>query len=57
MTRWEKIGFVEGGGNSNSIIEYSFTDTKLFGGSKFIYRLKQIDNEEHLATQMKLMLR
>lgn len=45
VTRWEKIGFVEGGGNSNSIIEYSFTDTKLFGGSKFIYRLKQIDNE------------
>ncbi len=42
---WEKIGFVEGHGNSNSPKEYSFTDKNLTGGTKFIYRLKQIDND------------
>lgn len=41
---WEKIGFVEGNGNSNSPKNYSFTDIDLFaGGSKFQYRLKQVD--------------
>jgi hypothetical protein len=38
---WQKIGFVQGHGNSNSTKEYSFTD-KPNGGSKFKYRLKQI---------------
>jgi len=42
---WQKIGFVEGNGNSNSTKEYSFTDNKLIGGTKFQYRLKQIDND------------
>ncbi|NWF51422.1 MAG: T9SS type A sorting domain-containing protein [Ignavibacteriaceae bacterium] len=42
---WEKIGFVEGHGNSNSPKNYSFTDEKPFGGSKFQYRLKQIDTD------------
>jgi len=42
---WEKIGFVEGNGNSISPKEYSFTDSKLNGGIKFQYRLKQIDND------------
>ena len=43
---WEKIGFVEGNGNSNSPKNYIFTDKDLFtGGSKFEYRLKQIDND------------
>ena len=43
---WNSIGFVEGHGNSNSPKEYSFTDKDLFaGGSKFQYRLKQIDND------------
>ena len=42
---WNKVGFVEGNGNSNSEKEYSFTDKNLNGGSKFIYRLKQIDND------------
>ena len=32
-------------GNSNSPKQYSFTDNKLVGGSKFQYRLKQIDND------------
>lgn len=41
---WEKIGFVQGHGNSNSPVEYTFTDNKFFGGTEFQYRLKQIDN-------------
>ncbi|GBD90809.1 hypothetical protein BMS3Abin04_01528 [bacterium BMS3Abin04] len=40
---WEKIGFVEGAGNSNSPKIYSFVDNNLLGGSRFAYRLKQID--------------
>ena len=42
---WEKIGFVEGHGNSNSPKHYSFIDDKVTGGSKFKYRLKQIDTD------------
>ncbi len=42
---FRKIGFVEGNGNSNSPKNYSFTDEKPFGGSKFQYRLKQIDTD------------
>ena len=41
---WEKVGFVEGNGNSNSPKDYSFTDKSITGGSKFAYRLKQVDN-------------
>lgn len=41
-TSWQIIGFVQGHGNSNSPKEYSFTNTPL-GGTKFKYRLKQID--------------
>ena len=40
---WEKIGFVKGNGNSNSLKNYQFIDKRLFGGNKFSYRLKQID--------------
>jgi hypothetical protein len=42
---WNKIGFVSGNGNSSSDKEYSFTDKNISGGSKFNYRLKQIDND------------
>jgi len=42
---WETLGFVEGHGNSNSPKEYSYTDKNPLGGSVFIYRLKQIDND------------
>ena len=42
---WEKIGFVEGYGNSNSPKEYSFYDKNPVGGSVFFYRLKQIDSD------------
>jgi uncharacterized delta-60 repeat protein len=40
--KWEKIGFAQGHGNSNSPKEYSFTDNPK-GGNSFKYRLKQID--------------
>lgn len=43
---WNTLGFVEGHGNSNSPKQYSYTDNDLFtGGSKFQYRLKQIDTD------------
>jgi len=43
---WNNIGFVEGSGNSNSHKEYSYSDSDVFtGGSKFQYRLKQVDND------------
>jgi len=41
---WEKIGFVNGNGNSNSPKDYSFVDDKVNAG-KYSYRLKQIDND------------
>ncbi len=40
--KWEKIGFVEGGGNSNSTKSYSFNDFNPEDGI-ISYRLKQID--------------
>jgi photosystem II stability/assembly factor-like uncharacterized protein len=43
-TEWEKIGFVQGNGNSNSPKEYSFADNSATSG-KYAYRLKQIDND------------
>jgi hypothetical protein len=42
---WKNIGFVEGHGNSNSPKHYSFIDDNVTGGSKFKYRLKQIDTD------------
>lgn len=39
---WEKIGFVQGHGNSNSPKHYLFTDNSV-NSSKYFYRLKQID--------------
>ncbi len=39
---WEKIGFIAGNGNSNSVKVYSFTDKSPLCG-KVKYRLKQID--------------
>ncbi|MBK7228592.1 MAG: T9SS type A sorting domain-containing protein [Ignavibacteriales bacterium] len=41
---WEKIGFVNGNGNSNSPKDYSFEDKTVTAG-KHSYRLKQIDND------------
>jgi hypothetical protein len=42
---WSKITFVEGAGNSNSPKLYSFNDNNIIGGTHFVYRLKQIDND------------
>lgn len=42
---WTTLGFVEGNGNSNSPKQYSFRDKNPWGGSKFFYRLKQIDTD------------
>ena len=44
VSNYEKIGFVEGNGNSNSTKNYSFEDRNLFA-DKYLYRLKQIDND------------
>lgn len=41
---WEKIGFVNGNGNTNSPKSYSFVDKTVLSG-KYSYRLKQIDND------------
>jgi len=41
---FEKIGFIQGNGNSNSPKYYSFEDNNLTAG-KFSYRLKQIDTD------------
>jgi len=44
IQQWDKIVFVEGNGNSNSPKNYSFTDNPKIG-SKYYYRLKQIDSD------------
>ena len=41
---YEKVGFVNGNGNSNSPKNYSFEDKNVSAG-KYSYRLKQIDND------------
>lgn len=41
-TAWESVGFVNGAGNSSSLLNYSHTDLKLFTG-RYYYRLKQVD--------------
>ncbi len=44
VTEWEKVGFVEGHGNSNSPKNYTFTDNSTpLNVSTVSYRLKQID--------------
>ncbi|MBK7105016.1 MAG: T9SS type A sorting domain-containing protein [Ignavibacteriae bacterium] len=40
---WEKVGFVEGSGNSNSPKYYFYEDQSLKIAGKYFYRLKQID--------------
>jgi len=41
--QWEKVGFVEGHGNSNSSKHYSYVDNSVRAGQSYSYRLKQID--------------
>ncbi|RPI66867.1 MAG: T9SS C-terminal target domain-containing protein, partial [Ignavibacteriales bacterium] len=40
--KWERIGFVEGKGNSTEVNNYSFEDKNLLPGS-YNYRIKQVD--------------
>ncbi|MCF8241182.1 MAG: hypothetical protein K9J16_07330, partial [Melioribacteraceae bacterium] len=42
-TGWEKIGFVEGAGNSNSPVEYNYIDKSVSNAGTYLYRLKQVD--------------
>ncbi len=42
-SQWEKIGFVEGAGNSNTPKEYTFIDNSSAATTTLSYRLKQID--------------
>ena len=42
-SEFEKIGFVDGHGNSNSPKYYSFTDKSIEASGKYSYRLKQVD--------------
>ncbi len=42
LSNWEKIGFVEGHGNSNSPKVYSYTDNTVVSG-EYYYRLRQVD--------------
>jgi hypothetical protein len=42
-TEWEMAGFVNGHGNSNSVLSYSFQDNNPPAG-KLQYRIKQLDN-------------
>lgn len=44
---WSDIGIVDGAGNSNYVIQYSFSDTLHAGG---YYRLRQIDFDRSSAT-------
>ncbi len=45
VTSWNKIGFINGFGNSNAPHKYNYTDKSPAGGYKFAYRLKQIDTK------------
>ncbi len=41
---WQRVGFIEGSGNSNAPKEYSFADAKVTNG-KYEYRLKLVDRD------------
>ena len=43
--QWVKLNFMPGYGNSNSPKQYEFVDKNLLEGNKFLYRLKQVDND------------
>lgn len=42
---WDVVGEVLGHGNSNTVIDYTYTDSKTSTKGKYNYRLKQIDND------------
>jgi hypothetical protein len=43
--KWEELGFVQGSGSSNISHSYSFIDKNISLSGKYVYRLKQIDND------------
>lgn len=49
LTEWEKVGFVQGHGTTNSPKNYEFTDSELPNSDEVSYRLKQIDNDGTFA--------
>lgn len=51
---WEKIGFVQGHGTTNSPKQYSLIDLDLPSTNKVSYRLKQIDNDGTYAYSKEL---
>ncbi|HNQ68866.1 MAG TPA: T9SS type A sorting domain-containing protein [Bacteroidales bacterium] len=48
MQDFFEIGIIPGSGNSNQLLNYSFTDNNLFSGNNY-YRLKQIDYDGKLT--------
>ena len=44
-TAWQKVGFVEGHGNSNSEKKYNFVDENVSSGNNYSYRLKEINTD------------
>ncbi len=46
---WEKIGFVKSEDNSTTLKNYSYSDLTVKAGSKYKYRLKQIDNNGNFS--------
>lgn len=42
---WINVGILKAKGNSNSPVKYSFIDANIIAGSKYLYRLKMIDND------------
>ena len=46
---WSAITFVNGAGNSNSVLKYAYIDEKLASGKRYYYRLKQIDIDKRFA--------
>ncbi|MDP1725809.1 MAG: T9SS type A sorting domain-containing protein [Bacteroidota bacterium] len=48
-SEWKKVGTVKGNGNSNSIINYQFTDNiEELNKSKLLYRIRQVDFDGNL---------
>jgi hypothetical protein len=48
---WEGIAYINGAGNSSSLLNYSYTDKKLFP-TRYNYRLKQEDIDGHYKYSM-----
>ena len=46
---WSALSFVNGAGNSTTVLQYSYVDEKLASGKRYFYRLKQIDLDKKFA--------